>query len=323
MSWGRLDDSLHRHRKIRKLRQNNRPQVFNAAMTLWTLANSQCCDDGVSFVSFGDACEILCQDRKTVKRAVDALVDSGLWDAFGDGWVFHDWDDYQPQNDNSGTVEVTAVDEAETKRGRNEDEAKTEQGRSDPKVPAEQYKDRARIPSRPVPVPESAHTAREPVPQFDARLGFPPPPAPGEPSVADIRTVINAYEAAWVRHGGKRLGLNPGAERERVISLLEWATAERPDDPVGQIAEAAEAACASPQFRALGGPWAAFCRTPGRNLSGKPHNGPDADLAEQQRAAQAKLDAAIGESVQAQIEHWRAEVDRIAAERREVRKGAA
>jgi hypothetical protein len=96
MTWAKVCDSLHLHRKLRK--------AGPAAMGLWVAALSFCADqltDGV--VELEDA-EGLAQRLGVPLAEIPAwvpehaarLVKAGLWEVRGGGWIFHDWCDLQP-----------------------------------------------------------------------------------------------------------------------------------------------------------------------------------------------------------------------------------
>ena len=89
MTWMKVDDNLHAHRKPKK--------AGVPAMGLWVLAGSWCADmltDG--FIPDYIAASL---DPAYEEHAA-ALVRAGLWDAAeqdGDeGWQFDGWDEYQP-----------------------------------------------------------------------------------------------------------------------------------------------------------------------------------------------------------------------------------
>jgi hypothetical protein len=301
MSWGRLDDSLHRHRKIRKLRQDNRPQVFNAALTLWTLANSQCCDDGRPVVSLADACELLGQDKRSVQRAIEALVDAGLWDPCGDVWMFHDWDDYRPARDREANETVTA----DSSGRRCQDEARTEDGGTGSKDARAPYKDRARIPTRPD--QEKQNKAEHPVTAFEA-----------------VERTFSAMRKAKV-NVGFRAQFSDYRVIEGIVAMCDLEGApwgEDPDAFMVPLRAALGVFFADDKCKAQGYPFQ-WLKEPGSYLArarmAKAATGPDADLAAKQADAQAKLDEAISQTRQDEIERWRAEVMRIAEERRKQR----
>ena len=83
MPWFRTDDQLHAHPKPRR--------AGLAAMGLWTLAGSHCMaylTDGVVERWFVDS---MPDGTKLARK----LVTAGLWEEHPDGWVFHDWAEYQ------------------------------------------------------------------------------------------------------------------------------------------------------------------------------------------------------------------------------------
>lgn len=84
MVWFKVDDKLHSHPKSRR--------AGTAAMGLWALAGSHCMDyltDGVVEVWF---VESVPDGAELAGR----LVASGLWHEHPQGWVFHDWAEFQP-----------------------------------------------------------------------------------------------------------------------------------------------------------------------------------------------------------------------------------
>ena len=89
IAWFKVDDKLHDDKKPRK--------AGVAAMGRWTLAGSWCMDnltDGFVPAS------VPVRWAATWRKLAAALVDAGLWcEHVKDGeagWLFHDWDKYQP-----------------------------------------------------------------------------------------------------------------------------------------------------------------------------------------------------------------------------------
>lgn len=87
MSWFRIDDGLHDHRKARR--------AGKAAMGVWLLAGSWCAFHGTD--GFVPANVLPRWGNRTDARK---LVDAGLWtEAERDGeqgWTFHDWTFFNP-----------------------------------------------------------------------------------------------------------------------------------------------------------------------------------------------------------------------------------
>ncbi|MGI8310697.1 hypothetical protein [Saccharopolyspora hattusasensis] len=87
MAWFKIDDSLHDHKKARR--------AGTAAMGLWALAGSWC----ASNLSDGFVPRDVALRYGTARQATK-LVEVGLWvpaEHDGEaGWIFHDWNDYQP-----------------------------------------------------------------------------------------------------------------------------------------------------------------------------------------------------------------------------------
>lgn len=88
MAWAKLDDQLHGHRKIKRA-WKCRPAL---GLHMMALSYSACYDlDGLVPEEF-------VEEKLPAKRerdaAVAALVEAGLWEIVDDGWLVHDWDEY-------------------------------------------------------------------------------------------------------------------------------------------------------------------------------------------------------------------------------------
>lgn len=94
MSWGKIDDQFHAHRKAKKAWKSDR-----RALGLHLLAISYCAGhltDGFVDPEFVEEKLPVARERTATVRA---LVDAGLWIADQDGWRIHDWLDYNPSKD--------------------------------------------------------------------------------------------------------------------------------------------------------------------------------------------------------------------------------
>lgn len=91
MTWLKIDDRLHSHRKPRA--------AGLAAMGLWVLTGSWVADQLTD--GFVPAWQPYAWAGTETPELTQRLVDAGLWlpttdaDA-GVGWTFHDWQDFQP-----------------------------------------------------------------------------------------------------------------------------------------------------------------------------------------------------------------------------------
>ena len=81
--WFKVDDLLAFHGKT--------VQAGNAAMGLWVRAGSWC---GANLTD-GHVPDSVVSKLGTRAQA-NALVTAGLWHRLPDGYLFHDWNDYQP-----------------------------------------------------------------------------------------------------------------------------------------------------------------------------------------------------------------------------------
>lgn len=91
MAWFKVDDTLHSHPKVRR--------AGAAAVGVWAAAGSYCMaykTDGFVPAWWLDSW------GKTGHTSARRLVDAGLWlevDGDAPGYIFHDWEDYQPSSD--------------------------------------------------------------------------------------------------------------------------------------------------------------------------------------------------------------------------------
>ncbi len=83
MPWFRTDDQLHAHPKPRR--------AGLAAMGLWTLAGSHC----MAYLTDGVVERWFVESMPDGTKLARKLVTAGLWDEHPDGWVFHEWAEYQ------------------------------------------------------------------------------------------------------------------------------------------------------------------------------------------------------------------------------------
>lgn len=85
--WAKIDDHLWMHPKWINLP--------DSAKALWVSALSYCaCYETDGHVP-SKILSILCPNKRR-DRVVSALVKSGLWEPINGGYVFHDWEHYQP-----------------------------------------------------------------------------------------------------------------------------------------------------------------------------------------------------------------------------------
>lgn len=87
MSWFKVDDRFHNHVKVYALPM--------AARGLWITAGSWCS----SQLTDGHLPKKMVIALGARQRDADALVAAGLWEKTDDGYIFHDWLDYQPSRE--------------------------------------------------------------------------------------------------------------------------------------------------------------------------------------------------------------------------------
>lgn len=91
MTWFKVDDKLPGSRKLLKIPRARR----TAAVGLWTLAGAWCARE----LTDGHIPSELIDEIGGAKQEITDLTEAGLWDPVHDGWVFHDWSDYQPSRE--------------------------------------------------------------------------------------------------------------------------------------------------------------------------------------------------------------------------------
>ena len=83
MTWYKVDDGIHSHPKFL--------DVSLAAVGLWTMCGAWCS----AYLTDGQITRRQVQRLGGDDTLAAELVDAGLWRETGDGYVFHDWADYQ------------------------------------------------------------------------------------------------------------------------------------------------------------------------------------------------------------------------------------
>jgi hypothetical protein len=109
MAWGRIDDHAYRHRKF-KLAWDLEPASVGLEFFALSYSNDELTDGAVDeqFVH-GWFPRRVARER----RAVDALLEAGLWVPNGAGWQIHDFLEY-----NDPAEEVKARRQAKERRRR-------------------------------------------------------------------------------------------------------------------------------------------------------------------------------------------------------------
>lgn len=100
MTWFKVDDKLHEHRKVRRMDHDL------AAVGLWTLSGSWAGGERTDgFVPASIPRRWASSAR--VATLADKLVTVGLWEPHevdGErGWLFHDWQDYNPLEEDTSS----------------------------------------------------------------------------------------------------------------------------------------------------------------------------------------------------------------------------
>jgi hypothetical protein len=101
MTWFKVDDGFYRNAKTAML--------SDAATALWLRAATWACDQ----LTDGFVPSRILPMLRSEADAERELVDAGLWEQMDDGYLFHDWLDYQPSAE-----EVEALRQKHSEAGR-------------------------------------------------------------------------------------------------------------------------------------------------------------------------------------------------------------
>lgn len=94
MTWAKIDDQFHSHRKAKRAWR-----AHPRALGLHMLAVSYCAGHLTDGLVDDEFVEEKMPNAKERKQTTDALVKVGLWHREPDGWRIHDWLDYNPSRD--------------------------------------------------------------------------------------------------------------------------------------------------------------------------------------------------------------------------------
>lgn len=107
MSWIKLDDRFHSHRKIR--------QAGLEAVGLHARALSYSAAEGLEGKVEGSWVEEVAGKRG--EKLATALVDAGMWEQNGNGWHIHDYLDYNPSRETQAGKSESAKRAADARWG--------------------------------------------------------------------------------------------------------------------------------------------------------------------------------------------------------------
>lgn len=123
MTWFKVDDKLHDHRKARR--------AGKSAMGVWVLAGSWCMDNETDGFVPADVLP-----RWGTKSDAGRLVSAGFWYVDQregeDGWRFHDWEKFQPS---AATLAGWRAAESEAGQRGNHKRWHADRGVNDPNCP--------------------------------------------------------------------------------------------------------------------------------------------------------------------------------------------
>jgi hypothetical protein len=118
MPWFKMDDRLYSH-----------PKWLACSMSargLWATSGSWCAGNSHDGEVPARALQLLGGNRKQAAE----LVEAGLWEPNGDGWIFHDWPHYQPTSEQVEAERAAARERQ--RRARDKAASRRESRRDDP-----------------------------------------------------------------------------------------------------------------------------------------------------------------------------------------------
>ncbi len=212
MTWLKIDDGFHDHRKTEDLTMG--------AVGLWTFAASWCSRNLTDGYLSARRVELL---RGTLEQASE-LVAAGLWDEEDDGYRFHDWHSYQPTRD-----DVIAKREAWKSRQTKHRAKVAEEQESGETVTGGVTRDKrvSHAPvtesrSRPVPVPVPV-SAQECAPNAHAHAQPDAHPKVRTPNAHAQKCAPDAFEEFWNVYPRKQ-------DRKRARAAWTKASTRHPPD---------------------------------------------------------------------------------------------
>lgn len=171
-----MDDKFHRNRKIRELRK--RGKAGNEALGVWTFWWSWCLDDPDLN---GEVPRSELSKRDEI--AAELLVDVGLWDKTDDGFIFHDFQEYNPTREQIDSKRRADRERLSAKRKAKSTDVACDISASRERIAIDSQESPTRVASTRDPVPTQPNPGEE-----SARLRAVPDPPPDLPDEASMRT---------------------------------------------------------------------------------------------------------------------------------------
>ena len=208
MSWFKVDDKLHSHKKAAR--------AGVSAMGLWTVAGSWCADH----LTDGFVPDYIAE-RLAPAEAADLagrLVSAGLWivaEHDGDqGWRFNDWDEYQPTREDVESKRQTERDKKRRQRrsstGQYEASPKESPGDNDgtPQGRPEGFTPSRPVPSRPEPKNQERVSRKRATNATTLPDGWKPEPEPELVKAigGDVaaRRELDKFRDYWIAQPGQK-----------------------------------------------------------------------------------------------------------------------
>lgn len=98
--WFKVDDGFHSSKKLLSIPKRHRL----AAAGLWVVAGSWCGDQ----LTDGHVPDYMLKEWGATPALVNALLESGLWEAVENANVFYKWHEYQPSKQDVDAERATS-----------------------------------------------------------------------------------------------------------------------------------------------------------------------------------------------------------------------
>lgn len=174
MSWGKIDDQFHAHRKAKRAWKGH-PR----ALGMHLLAMSYCAGQLTDGLVDDEFVEEKLPNKREREQVCEALVAAELWIREDDGWRINDWLEYNPSR--ADTLDKRRKDSERKARGRDTQSARIPRGVRTDGVGGIRAESDGPVPTRPLKDTDSA----------------------GAQSTASLRDAVNGVEGPTLRVTGR------------------------------------------------------------------------------------------------------------------------
>ena len=123
MAWFKVDDGFHSSRKLLRIPKRHRW----AAAGLWAVAGSWSADQ----LTDGHVPDYMLEEWGVPPAAPGQLVDADLWERTSDGYLFRNWDEYQPRKEDVDAERAASRERMRELRARRKQQKPRNDGEED------------------------------------------------------------------------------------------------------------------------------------------------------------------------------------------------